>query len=118
MDTAVQPTRAEIIGALNDRCRYGLDRRARIVVTRSCLATFAEVGVPAIVAQVEIMAALRAHTFPEQDRERERGSFELRGHTVYFAIDYYDIALEYGSEDPANASITRRVLTIMMREDL
>ncbi|MBB3349707.1 hypothetical protein FHY02_004198 [Sphingomonas sp. BK069] len=50
MDTAVQLTRTEIIGALNDRCRCGLDRRARIVVTRSCLATFAEGGVPAIVA--------------------------------------------------------------------
>lgn len=36
----------------------------------------------------------------------------------YFRIDYYDAALEYGSEDPADASITRRVLTIMLREDL
>ncbi|MBB3349706.1 hypothetical protein FHY02_004197 [Sphingomonas sp. BK069] len=64
------------------------------------------------------MAAVRAHAFPEKDRERNRGEFELRGRTVYFAIDYYDLALEYGSEDRANPSITRRVLTIMMREDL
>jgi len=28
------------------------------------------------------------------------------------------VALEWGSEDPADASITRRVLTLMLREDL
>lgn len=118
MDTAVQPSRTEIIGALNDRCRHGLDRRARIVITRSCLATFAEAGLPTLAVQIEIMAALRTHAFDARDRERNRGEFELHGHTVYFAIDYYDLALEYGSEDPANVSITRRVLTVMMREDL
>lgn len=118
MDIVVQPSRTEIIGALNDRCRQGLDRRSRTVVTRSCLATFAEAGLPAIAVQLEIMAALRTYTFDARDQERNRGEFKLRGHTVYFTIDYYDLALEYGSEDPADTSITRRVLTIMMREDL
>lgn len=87
-------------------------------MTRTCLATFAEAGVSTLVAQIEITAALRAHIFDSEDRERNRGEFELRGHTVYFAIDYYDLALEYGSEDPADTAVTRRVLTIMMREDL
>jgi hypothetical protein len=118
MDNVVRPSRTEIIGALNDRCRQGLDRRGRIVITRACLATFAEAGMSTLVAQIEIMAALRAHTFDSEDRERNRGEFELRGHIVYFAIDYYDLALEYGSEDPADTAVTRRVLTIMMRDDL
>ncbi|TCP30366.1 DUF3768 domain-containing protein [Sphingomonas sp. BK235] len=118
MDNVVRPSRTKIIGALNDRCRKGLDRRARIVMTRACLATFAEAGVSTLVAQIEILAALRAHTFDSGDLERHRGEFELRGHTIYFAIDYYDLALEYGSEDPADAAVTRRVLTIMVREDL
>jgi hypothetical protein len=30
---------------------------------------------------------------------------------------YYDTALEFGSENPADASVTRRVLTIMLPED-
>jgi hypothetical protein len=30
---------------------------------------------------------------------------------------YYDMALEFGSGDPADASITRRVLTVMLAED-
>ncbi|WP_419470597.1 DUF3768 domain-containing protein [Erythrobacter donghaensis] len=30
---------------------------------------------------------------------------------------YYDAELIYGSEDPADASITRRVVTLMRAED-
>ena len=57
--------------------------------------------------------------FTEADAvERDRGNFDFEGTTVYFKIDYYDAALEYGSEDPSDASKTRRVLTIMIREDL
>jgi len=32
-------------------------------------------------------------------------------------VDYYDENLEYGSEDPANAAITTRVITILLPED-
>ena len=112
-------TRTEAIARLNDRCRQGLDRTARIVITRACLATFANDRAAAIVAQAGILAALRAHQFGEAEAvDRDRGSFEYQGSTVYFRIDYYDAAMEYGSEDPADASQTRRVLTIMLREDL
>ena len=52
------------------------------------------------------------------ERGEDRGQFELSGETIHFRIDYYDVALEWGSEDPADASITRRVLTLMLREDL
>ena len=110
------------IGRLNDRCRHGLDRTARIMVTRSCLDTFASGdGAMEIVVQARLYAAIRHHVFADADSdaaERDRGNFEFEGTTVYFKIDYYDAALEYGSADPANASITRRVLTIMAREDL
>lgn len=116
---ATADARLETIARLNDRCRQGLDRTARINMTRTCLATFAEDRAGEIVAQGEILAMLRAHRFSDAEaRERNRGSFEYRGTTVYFCIDYYDAAMEYGSEDPADASQTRRVLTIMLRGDL
>lgn len=108
------------IAHLNDRCRHGLDRTARIMVTRSCLGTFASGdGAMEIVVQARLYAAIRHHVFADAGAaERDRGNFEFEGTTVYFKIDYYDAAFEYGSEDPADASITQRVLTIMVREDL
>ena len=31
--------------------------------------------------------------------------------------DYYDVDLEHGSEDPADAAITTRILTLMLVEE-
>lgn len=109
----------EIIARLNDRCRHGLDRTGRIVITRTCLGTFADSTMAELVAQAQILAEVRKFTYPEGDRtERDRGQIEYRGTTVYFKIDAYDADLEWGSPDPTDASVTRRVMTIMVREDL
>lgn len=65
------------------------------------------------------MTALRLVVFePEIATERDRGEFVLAGTRVLFRIDSYDTALEYGSEDPADADVTTRVLTLMLPEDL
>jgi hypothetical protein len=110
----------EAVARLNDRCRMGYDRTARTVITRTCLATFS-LGdrMSEILAQSRILAAIRKHRFPQDDRsERDRGQVEYEGQCVYFAIDAYDLDLVFGSEDPSDASVTRRVMTIMVREDL
>jgi len=113
-------SRDETIARLNDRCRLGLDRTARTLITRSCLGEFANGSTPAgLLAQAQLIAAVRRHDFTGADTaERDRGQFEFRGKTVFFRIDYYDADLTYGSENPADASVTTRVLTIMLREDL
>lgn len=116
--TAVMSER-EIIARLNDRCRHGLDRTGRIVITRTCLGTFADSTMAELVAQAQILAEVRKFTYPEDDRtERDRGQIDYRGTTVYFQIDAYDADLKWGSPDPTYASVTRRVMTIMVREDL
>ncbi|MCF8707006.1 DUF3768 domain-containing protein [Rhizorhapis sp. SPR117] len=110
----------EQIARLNDRCRQGFDPHARIVVTRTCLARLAGDGdaVRGVVTQAELLAAVRRYSFkPGDGPGRDFGAFELHDQRVLFKIDYYDLDLEFGSEDPADASITRRVLTIMLAED-
>ncbi len=49
--------------------------------------------------------------------EHDFGSFKLRGRTINWKIDYYDLLLKYGSEDPSDPACTRRVLTIMLAEE-
>jgi len=108
------------IAMLNDRVRLGLDRNARIVITATCLATLAGDGgiVSEALAQAEILGAIRRYVFTAQDGpERARGEFAVGTTTVRFKIDYYDPSLEWGSEDPADAAVTTRVLTIMLPGD-
>jgi hypothetical protein len=42
------------------------------------------------------------------------GSFEVADRKLFFKIDYFDAAMEFGSEDPADPTKTTRVLTIML----
>lgn len=112
-------SRSDAVGRLNDRCRQGFDRTARIVVTRTCLGALADATLAAqAIAQARLLQEIRLHRFAEGDIVRDRGDFLVDGVRVFFAIDCYDLKLEYGSEDPADASVTCRVLTIMLREDL
>jgi signal recognition particle subunit SEC65 len=109
----------EIIARLNDRCRHGLDRTGRIVITRTCLGTFADNRMAEIITQAQILAEVRKFTYPDDDRtERDHGQIRYRDQPVYFQIHAFDADLKWGSPDPTDASVTRRVMTIMVREDL
>lgn len=111
--------RAEKIACLNDLARLGLDRTSKTVITRSCLDTFCS-GDPLsrLIVQAELRRAMRGHKFENDAHgERDFGAFEFRGEKLFFKIDYYDLELTYGSEDPADASQTTRVITIMLASD-
>jgi uncharacterized protein DUF3768 len=45
------------------------------------------------------------------------GAFEVEGQRCMFKIDAYDQNLEYGSPDPADPSVTTRVLTIFLASE-
>lgn len=118
---ATQPlaNRTEKIARLNDRARQGLDPSARIVTTRTCLAAFCDLeNFPhMMLTQAALLRGMRNCTFSGESPERDFATFTFRDRTVWLKIDYYDAALEFGSEDPADASVTTRVLTILLPED-
>ena len=49
--------------------------------------------------------------------ERDFGSFRHNGTLIYWKIDYYAKAVEWGCPDPADPEVTTRVLTILLAEE-
>jgi hypothetical protein len=49
--------------------------------------------------------------------EHDFGAFEFDGTPVMFKIDYFDKDLNLHSPDPANPSVTERVITLMLAEE-
>ena len=49
--------------------------------------------------------------------EHDFGAFDFDGTPVMFKIDYYDKSLEFGSPDPADPTVTERIITIMLAEE-
>jgi hypothetical protein len=46
--------------------------------------------------------------------EHDFGALEIEGERLFFKIDYYDQSLSAHSPDPADETLTKRVLTIML----
>jgi len=101
------------IAQLNDALRTSFTG-GRLMVTA---------GVSALPAstQVDVLRAVQAfNTFtPDNDPhgEHDFGRVEVGDHVVFWKIDYYDESLRYSSEDPADPSVTIRVLTVMLTEE-
>jgi len=109
--------RLEQIARLNDRTRLGLDRTARVVITRNCLERLAEAeSAPEepIVLQARLMAAFRYCAFSEDSPERDFASIEFLGRKVWMKIDLYEDPDVKSANDPP--AITR-VITIMLPSD-
>ena len=49
--------------------------------------------------------------------EHDFGAFDADGRRVFFKIDYLDQSMSMHSPDPADASVTQRVITIMLAEE-
>ena len=49
--------------------------------------------------------------------EHDYGSVVVGGNKVLWKIDYYDPDLQYGSPDPSNPDVTKRILTIMLASE-
>ena len=57
------------------------------------------------------------HHANDPHEEHDFGKFDVDGHELFFKIDYYDKSLAYHSPDPADPSVTERVITLMLAEE-
>ncbi len=103
----------ERIRALNDELRQHLT--GGIAVMTPGIAALGLEAVARIVKTVEVYDDFCHANDPHE--EHDFGSFDADGHTIFFKIDYYDKELKYRSPDPADPSLTERVITIMLAEE-
>lgn len=112
------------IAELNDLARTAMGVASRVIQTSGISALPADVQ-SRIREKVEMFGTphpggdLR-HLFTKDNDpygERDFGTVYHEDLKVFWKIDYYDKAIECGSEDPADPAQTTRVLTIMLAEE-
>ena len=104
----------EKIAALNDLCRSAMGVAGRLYQTQGICA-MSEADQSAIRELIETLDEFGPDNNPYG--ERDFGAIDYRGERIFWKIDYYDRAMEYGSEDPSDPAQTTRVLTIMLASE-
>jgi Protein of unknown function (DUF3768) len=105
--------RAETIARLNDALRK-TGQGGTILVTRGVLALKG-------FDKFALIAALASYDSFDADNdphgERDFGDLQIFEAELLWKLDYYDKSLEFGSDDPAHAEFTSRVLTVMLASE-
>jgi hypothetical protein len=57
------------------------------------------------------------HHDNDPHQEHDAGVFELDGFVLMFKIDYYDKTLSFHSPNPADPTVTERIITLMLIEE-
>ena len=102
---------AAAIALLNDHARTTLTD-CRVVITQGIAAID---DLDAIIAAVQSFSDFNERNDPYG--EHDFGAFEHAGQTLFWKIDTYDLDLCMASPDPADPTVTARVLTIMLAEE-
>lgn len=103
----------QTIRDLNDQLRQTL--LGGLAVITPGVAALGQDAVQRLVQTVAVFDDFHHANDPYQ--EHDFGSFEAEGTTIFFKIDYYDKTLTAGSPNPADPTITERVITIMLAEE-
>ena len=81
-------------------------------------------GIAALSPDIQEAIITKVRTFDDFSEgndpygERDFGAFDQScAGKIFWKIDYYDLTLTKGSEDPADPKQTRRVLTILLAEE-
>lgn len=125
--TAGTVFRSERIARLNDRARQAMGLACFAVATEGFRA-LAEADQSRVREMIETFDAFTPDNDPYGERDFGAVYQDCDGRwttarparlaqTVFWKIDAYDRDLRFGSEDPTNPAITRRVLTIMLASE-
>ena len=106
-------TKTARIRALNDQLRQHLTG-GMAVITPGVAALGGE-AVQRIVKTIAVFDDFCHANDPHE--EHDFGAFDVDGHTIMFKIDYLDRDLSMHSPDPADPSVTQRVITIMLADE-
>ena len=106
--------RSDRIRDLNDALRRGDLAHGQVFITEGVSAQ----GVEFVLTTVDAVKRFDAFT-PDNDPygERDFGAVEIHDQKIFWKIDAYDLSLRYGSPDPVDPAVTRRVLTIMLASE-
>jgi hypothetical protein len=106
-------TRTDRIRALNDDLRQHLIGGGTVITPG--IAAVGQETLDRIVKTIAVYDAFCHDNDPYG--EHDFGAFEADGKTIFFKIDYYDKAIAGHSPDPADSSVTERVITIMLADE-
>ena len=109
------PNQTDRIRSLNDDLRQNISRGRGHAVMTTGIAALGPEAVARIVKTIEVYDDFCHANDPHQ--EHDFGSFEADGNTIFFKIDYFDKDMKYHSPDPADPTVTERVITIMLAEE-
>jgi hypothetical protein len=108
-------SKIEQIRTLNDRLRQNLRTGIGTAVITTGVAALGDEVVARIVKTIAVYDDFCQENDPHG--EHDFGAFEADGQTIFFKIDYYDSTLTWHSDDPADSSVTERVITIILAEE-
>lgn len=98
---------------LNDELRKNFSS-GTAVLTPGIAALGAE-AVARIVKTVEVYDDFCHANDPNE--EHDFGAFDVDGQRIFFKIDHYDENLSFHSPDPADPSVTKRVITRLLTSE-
>ena len=104
------PDATNQIAQLNDQLRRNL-RGGQVFITQG-LCALPKGTLPIILQAVSSYDAFSPDNDPHG--ERDFGLLSIEGRQILWKIDYYDRDMQLASPDPADPSLTTRVLTIML----
>jgi Protein of unknown function (DUF3768) len=113
MSSVAPPATTDRIRVLNDNFRSTFVG-GQVVMTQ---------GVDALPndTKARVLSAVRSFTNFTKDNDphgqHDFCAFEIDGERYFAKIDYYDLDVRYGSEDPSDPTKTTRVLTIMRADE-